>query len=142
MQNPHNLPDMHIFSLKGSGGRLELLRNSDHLLRRFGQLEMLHLQAGESRGPYLRAVADEIIFIIEGALQVALLDRREGSPSRGRAVRLQLNAAEPQGLLIPFGVLRSFETDKSARLLRLSTHLEEEDESLAIDEELHSEDLA
>jgi len=122
MPNQYSITDMHLFSVDRSEDRWLLLRDSDHLLRRFGQLELIPLMADESKEFPLNAEADEIWFILEGKVSVNLVDERERSPSQGEEVQLTLSANNPQGLLLPFGVARSFSSKESASLLRLSTH--------------------
>ena len=119
--NP-SIADMHLFPIERSEERLLLLRDSDHLLRRFGQMDLVPIEAAASTRISQRAEADEIWIILEGEASAKLVDRREGSPSEGAEVQLALSALEPQGLLIPFGVAHSFSSEEGASLLRISTH--------------------
>lgn len=116
---------MHVFALDRQGGALTLLRNSDHLLRRFGRLDVLDLAAGEQAPLSVRGEADRFLFPIGGEVSIAMLDLREQSPSRGANVDLTLSAEAPQGVLVPFGVALSMHAKAAARLIVLSTHSEE-----------------
>ena len=42
-----SIPDVYCLDLTQEDNRLILLRDSDHLLRRFGQVEIRELKAGE-----------------------------------------------------------------------------------------------
>lgn len=118
------ISDMHIFPLNVLAGRWTLLRNTDHLLRRFGQLDLLDLAAGSETEFELRAEADRFLSAINGRVQARLLDLRAGSPSLGVSINLSLDANDPHGLLVPFGVACSIYTETEARLIVLSTHSE------------------
>lgn len=122
MPEPPVIPDMHLFSLERANGRLQILRRNQHLLRRFGLLELLELGAGDKTDFTLRGDADEICVPIEGRLSATLVDRRAKSPSSGLQVDIELDADQPHGLLIPFGVAHAFTAHTRARLLRLATH--------------------
>lgn len=116
------ISDMHLFSLQRTEGGTVLLRESDHMLRRFGQLEILDLLAGEKTEFTLRAEADRFVFVISGRCEIKLIDLREHSPSMGVRTRLALDAENPKGLLVPFGVACSMGAVTAARLVHLSTH--------------------
>lgn len=115
------IPDMHIIPLRAAPEGVVLLRETDHVLRRFGELALQTLPAG-SQGAYsLRAEADRVLFVIDGAAEARLLDLRPQSPSYGvhTSIRLQANT---QALLVPFGVACSLAAADAARMLCLSTH--------------------
>jgi hypothetical protein len=116
------ISDMHVFPLTREDGRLVLLREADHLLRRFGQLDLLDLAAGSKTEFALRAEADRFLFPIAGDCRVELIDLREASPTRGRRASLQFSALEPQGVLVPFGVACSLQAEAACRLIALATH--------------------
>mgnify|MGYP002623211332 CR=1 FL=1 len=113
---------MHLFPLKREGGRLVILREQDHLLRRFGVLETQSLEPGASTRFGLRVEADQILAPLDGAFALTLVDLRPASPSRGARVEISFPAAGPQGLVLPFGVACRLQSAQGARLLRLSTH--------------------
>lgn len=118
------IADMFVFPLRPESGHLTLLRNSDHLLRRFGQLDLLDLSAGQQTEYIVRAEADRFLFPIAGEVSVTLVDLRQHSPSRGIQTTVSLNTKEPQGVLVPFGVACSLACAQAARLVQLSTHSE------------------
>lgn len=116
------IPDAHLFPLERRDGRLRILDEQDHLLRRFGALEAVALQPAQTLPFTLRAEADEIWVPLQGAADFALADLRPGSPSHGVGLELSLSADNPQGLLLPFGVACQVSSRTGAYLLRLSTH--------------------
>ncbi len=108
------------------GSRLEVLRRSDHLLRRFGLAEVVFVETGQVRPATLREVADEVWALVEGNVQFSWRDQRSSSPTRGATY--ELNCNRPTLVLAPFGV--EFEVraiDGPAQLLRLSTHESDEE---------------
>lgn len=115
---------MHVFPLTEDTGRLTLLREVDHLLRRFGQLDLVDLATNQKTDFTMRAEADRFIFPINGSVNVQMIDLRSSSPSNGVRTNILLDSANPQGLLVPFGVACSLETRAAARVLVLSTHSE------------------
>lgn len=122
--SPYPIADMHIFPLARAAGRLTLLRNSDHLLRRFGQLDLLELAAAQRLDLPLRGEADCFLFPVSGAVEAALMDLRPSSPSHGAKAAVALSVDEPKGLLVPFGVACSLQAAGQAVLIQLSTHSE------------------
>jgi hypothetical protein len=133
------ISDMHIFPLTVSGTRWTLLRDNDHLLRRFGQLDLIDLNAGQETDFELRAEADRFLFAINGRAEARLLDLRPGSPSLGSRVTILLDTEDPQGLLLPFGVACGLYAPIDARLIILSTHGENHiDDRKATAEELQT----
>lgn len=121
MSKPNTISDMHILPLLAAPEGVVLLRETDHVLRRFGELALQALPAG-SQGAYaLRAEADRVLFVIDGAVDARLLDLRPQSPSHGVHVTVSLQASA-QALLVPFGVACSLAAQDAARVLWLSTH--------------------
>lgn len=116
------IPDMHIFPLAAGPHGVVLLRETDHVLRRFGELAIQSLAAGEQGEYALRGEADRVIFPLEGECSLRLLDLREHSPSYGVHAVFVLQAAAPQGVLVPFGVASSLAAEAAARVLWLNTH--------------------
>lgn len=113
------------FDLDQIGNRQILLRESDQLLRRFGQLEIITI-SNESKAAYRRrSSADEFIYTLMGQLSFHLIDIRQGSPTRGAELDVDLKEGLTQALLIPFGVAYSIAANGEAKLIRLSTERDE-----------------
>lgn len=136
MPSKYPIADMHKFPLGRKAGRLVLLREADHLLRRFGQLEILDLAPGERTDFTLRSEADRFLFPADGSVTATLLDLRETSPSKNARAEFALSASDPHGLLVPFGVACSLSATEAARLIVLSTHSAShpDDRSITADE--------
>lgn len=104
-----------------SGATLDVIRYSDHLLRRFGFAEIVFLESDQVRPAELRNLADEIWALVEGNAQFKWLDRRSSSPTCDATY--QLDCDQPTLVLVPFGVEFTVQAvSGSAQLLRLSTH--------------------
>lgn len=121
MSSQPPISDMHLLPLQPAPDGVVLLREMDHVLRRFGELALQDLPAG-SQGVYrLRAEADRVLFVLDGTVEACLLDLRAHSPSHGRHATFSLQA-NAQALLVPFGVACSLAAGAAARVLWLSTH--------------------
>ncbi|MGD0576414.1 MAG: dTDP-4-dehydrorhamnose 3,5-epimerase family protein [Anaerolineales bacterium] len=107
-----------------AGGIQSVLRDTDHLLGRFGEAAWLSAEPKARLGFSLRPDADRVWAMLEGASWAVLHDLRESSPSLGctQVVRLDRN---PLGLLlIPFGVAAGLQVmgGPPAGMLILSTY--------------------
>ncbi|UCD99654.1 MAG: hypothetical protein JSV42_02680, partial [Chloroflexota bacterium] len=86
------IPDVYVLDLERIEGRLVLLRDNDHLLRRFGQVEYINLEEGQETNFVLRVVADEIWSVIGGEVTLTLVDKRDDSPSGNKLLKFNLSA--------------------------------------------------
>lgn len=120
---------LELGAIPEADGRMTLLRNDDHLLRRFGALEGLRLEPDVSFAVQ-RLIADEIWCLLEGSAAVRLEDRRRDSPTMG--IVEEHTVERPTRLLIPFGVAAEVRAGEGgAFLVRLMTHDLEEDPPLS-----------
>ncbi len=122
---PYPIHDLHVQTLQSTPGdkhlRLTLLTREDHLLRRFGAAEAVHLEPEAPVAMVVREVADELWTLVEGRVEFIWHDLREDSPTFDRWHRLE--SAAPIRVLVPFGV--AFATravDQPALLIRLMSH--------------------
>jgi hypothetical protein len=132
MPTEYSIADMHVFPLKRQAGRVSLVKDNDHLLRRFGALELIDLASGEQTEFTSRAEADRFLFPVSGEFMVNLVDLRESSPSKGKRTEIRVKSDEPQGILIPWGVACSLSTSNASRLIILSTHSDQHPEDLIV----------
>ncbi|MGH2620159.1 MAG: hypothetical protein ACRDHG_06255 [Anaerolineales bacterium] len=128
MDDPLPIHDLYIRALERrgtpSGSTLNVLRYSDHLLRRFGLAEFHVLADGQQRLSAARPVADEVWALVRGEVEFDWEDQRENSPTSGHTY--QLRAGQPTVVLVPFGVaFRIRSLNGEAALVRLAS---EEDE--------------
>ena len=98
------------------------IRESDHVLRRFGELEIFSLEK-KPPGPFvIRHEADEIFAVLSGELELKMVDLRENSPTFNEIMVVQINEQDSEAYLIIFGVAFSIKSNTGAKVLRLSTH--------------------
>ncbi len=99
----------------------QLLSFDDHLLRRFGLLELVRKEPEEPLELSVRSVADEFWFLLEGKIKCTARDVRLGSPSEG--VEVTFTLSEPSRIMVPFGVAFGWiSTDPGSLMLRCTTH--------------------
>ncbi|MFN2144055.1 MAG: hypothetical protein ACK2T7_01825 [Anaerolineales bacterium] len=115
--------DVIVLNVESKSNQITILKESDPLLRRFGQCDLINLESGESIEIW-RQQADEVWFVFEELASFELVDLRENSPSFEVQQTFILRAETPQVILIPFGVSCRISTDISlgSRLVRLTTH--------------------
>jgi len=124
----HDLVALHLPARPLGRGvdRRTALSYSDHLLRRFGQADIVHLGRGGRLEKKEEETADEVWALIEGEATFEWEDRRSSSPTSGG--KASLAAREPISVLVPFGVaFRVTAENRAAILLRLSTHADDEE---------------
>ena len=115
------ISDAVMISLSKSEGKLSVLKESDHLLRRFGQVDVLFVEDGGMISVH-REAADEIWSVISGSAVFELEDRRDGSPTEGETDLIKMSDEAPRALLIPFGVAFQIASENQGVLIRISTH--------------------
>jgi len=103
-------------------------KDTDHLLRRLGEAEIIRLMPGHPIALTLRPVVDEAWAVLEGVVDVLWHDLRPRSPTNG--VRYQATLRRPALLLAPFGVAFGARALEGAVLLaRFATHGRDDPES-------------
>jgi len=103
-------------------------KDTDHLLRRLGEAEIIRLMPGHPIALTLRPVVDEAWAVLEGVVDVLWHDLRPRSPTNG--VRYQATLRRPALLLAPFGVAFGARALEGAALLaRFATHGRDDPES-------------
>jgi hypothetical protein len=115
------ISDMVVLDLDWQGQKLTIIKETDQLLRRFGQMDMIKLNP-KGRVEVFRSVADEIWAPMLGRAAFQLEDQREESPSKGEIVQLEITADDPKAILVPFGVNCTIVSAEGATLLRIGTH--------------------
>jgi mannose-6-phosphate isomerase-like protein (cupin superfamily) len=104
------------------------LRESDQLLRRFGEAEIIRLKPGGRTALTLRPVADEVWAVLEGTVEALWHDHRPRSSTRD--ARYQTTLRRPTLLLAPFGVAFGVRAVGGGALLaRFATHSRADPES-------------
>jgi dTDP-4-dehydrorhamnose 3,5-epimerase len=99
------------------------LRETDHILRRFGQADVVRISPGAPSNLLVRHRADEVWVLIDGSVAFLWRDMREDSPTFERSH--QTTCHEPTQVLVPFGVAFGIRAiKKPALLIRVSTHVD------------------
>lgn len=115
--------------LSEAGEAWRLLGFDDHLLRRFGLLELVRVMPHTALELRARPVADELWILIEGGVEFIWHDVRSASPTEGQRDRMM--CTDPTLVLVPFGVAFGCRAvGGQATLIRLATHEETEAEAI------------
>lgn len=87
---------------------MEILRDDDGLLRRFGQASMSLTYPGVVKAFHWHEKQDDLWFFPKGNAQVVLYDLREESPTKGATNVFYMGEHNPILLLIPAGVAHGY----------------------------------
>ena len=119
--NEYSINDLMVKDLAWEKDRLTAVTESDPLMRRFGQADVIRLVA-EEVVEVRRQTADEIWTIISGEGEINLTDLRKDSPSFEKVDTLTWVGLQPKAVLVPFGVQCRVWAETDCLLLRLTTH--------------------
>lgn len=97
-----------IRHLDDRGFFMEILRDDDGLLRRFGQASISKSYPGVIKAFHYHERQDDIWFFPSGNAQIVLYDLREGSPNKGETNVVYLGEDNPQVVVIPAGVAHGY----------------------------------
>lgn len=87
---------------------MEILRDDDDLLKRFGQASLSKSYPGVIKAFHYHKRQDDIWFFPVGNAQVVLCDVREESPTKGETNVFYLGEDNPQIVVIPVGVAHGY----------------------------------
>lgn len=87
---------------------MEILRDDDQLLRRFGQASLSKSYPGVIKAFHYHERQDDLWFFPVGNAQVVLYDQREDSPTKGNTNVFYLGEDNPGLLVIPKGVAHGY----------------------------------
>lgn len=90
------------------GCLIEILRDDDGLLRKFGQTTFTVAYPGTIKAFHWHKKQDDLWFFARGKALVVLHDLRDGSPTKGETQTIKASADEPQLILIPTGVAHGY----------------------------------
>ena len=113
--------DLIIKPLNWNTGVLTILRESDPLLRRFGECDLVRVE-GSQPIQIRRQKADEIWGLVSGEAELQLTDTRPESPSYQAGQIIGLESSHPKAVLVPFGVSCRITTTSEAVFVRITTH--------------------
>ena len=120
-----NISGAVVVDLVWDHGRLKILGENDHLLRRFGQIDVARLSPHEPRETLRESGADEIWVLMGGEANVVLTDLRADSPTKTQFEKVQLHKGNPQAVVIPFGVKALVFAQVESTLLRITSHADD-----------------
>jgi dTDP-4-dehydrorhamnose 3,5-epimerase len=87
---------------------MEILRDDDELLKRFGQVSLAKSYPGVIKAFHYHKRQDDIWFFAVGNAQVVLYDKREDSPTKSETNVFYLGEDNPQIVVIPVGVVHGY----------------------------------
>ncbi|MFH1193814.1 MAG: dTDP-4-dehydrorhamnose 3,5-epimerase family protein [bacterium] len=87
---------------------MEVLRDDDGLLSKFGQTTFTVAYPGTIKAFHWHKKQDDLWFFAQGKATVVLYDLREGSPTKGETQVIMADAGSPQLILIPRGVAHGY----------------------------------
>ncbi|MFI5378442.1 MAG: dTDP-4-dehydrorhamnose 3,5-epimerase family protein [Tepidisphaerales bacterium] len=87
--------------------------------RSWVQWNVSRSNAGVLRGLHFHRLQTDYWFVVDGLLQVALVDLRPDSISHRQALCLELDGAVPSGLIIPPGVVHGYRALRDTTLMYL-----------------------
>ncbi|MHB1628127.1 MAG: dTDP-4-dehydrorhamnose 3,5-epimerase family protein [Bacilli bacterium] len=87
---------------------MEVLRDDDSLLQRFGQASFSKSYPGVIKAFHYHEKQDDLWFFPSGNAQVVLFDFRDESPTRGETQVVYMGEDNPLLLLIPVGVAHGY----------------------------------
>ncbi len=87
---------------------MEILRDDDKLLKRFGQASMSMTYPGVVKAFHYHKRQDDLWFFPSGNAQVVLHDLREDSPTKGETNVFYMGENNPILLFIPAGVAHGY----------------------------------
>lgn len=122
MEKGVSISGVAIRDLAWKDDRLVVLEENDHILRRFGQVDVVMLAPGISLDTHRTGGADEVWALLTGEAFLQLTDRRQDSPTVDQTMEMELKDDAPQIVLIPFGVFAQISGQRAGILLRITTH--------------------
>lgn len=110
--------------LDNRGFFMEILRDDDCILKRFGQVSMSKSYPGVIKAFHYHENQDDIWFFPVGNAEVVLYDRREGSMTKGETNIFYLGEDNPEIVLIPAGVAHGYRVlgNKPAYIVYFTTN--------------------
>ena len=87
----------------------ELVREDDHLLRRFGQSSITKTYPGVIKAFHWHHNQDDLWYVVNGMARVVLYDRRPQSPTQGVTQVVYAGEDNPVVILIPSGVAHGYQ---------------------------------
>jgi dTDP-4-dehydrorhamnose 3,5-epimerase len=90
------------------GWLMEMMRADDPFFREFGQVYVTTCYPGAVKAWHYHLEQTDHWVVVSGDAQVALYDRRPGSPTEGELAEFYMGERNPILLVIPAGLLHGF----------------------------------
>jgi dTDP-4-dehydrorhamnose 3,5-epimerase len=87
----------------------EILRDDDHLLRRFGQSSVTKTYPGVIKAFHWHQDQDDLWYVVDGMARVVLYDRRPDSPTCGVTQVVYAGDDNPVLIHIPTGIAHGYQ---------------------------------
>lgn len=102
-----DIPDIHQPGVKG-GLLVEILRDDDGMLKKFGQSTMTVTHKGTIKGFHWHERQDDLWFVATGKIMIVLYDLRTRSKTSGQTEIIEAGADDYKVLMIPAGVAHGY----------------------------------
>lgn len=133
LKRHEDIPDTHQPNV-APGYLLEIVRNDEHLLKKFGQSTMTVAHQGAIKAFHLHRKQDDVWFVATGQARVVLHDLRTGSSTHGQTDVLTAGVDDYKAILIPAGVAHGYQV-LSSQPVMLFYHTTEKYDAAEPDEE-------
>ena len=87
----------------------EILREDDHLLKRFGQTSITKTYPGVIKAFHWHKHQDDLWYVADGMVRIVLHDRRDGSPTKGQTQVIYAGEDQPLTVFIPAGIAHGYQ---------------------------------
>jgi dTDP-4-dehydrorhamnose 3,5-epimerase len=87
----------------------EVLRDDDNLLKRFGQTSVTKTYPGVIKAFHWHNRQDDLWYVVDGMVRVALYDRRPESPTYKTSQQIFAGEDNPLLIVIPIGVAHGYQ---------------------------------
>lgn len=90
------------------GFLMEILRDDDGILTRFGQSNYTMANSGTIKAFHWHKEQDDLWFVASGKAAIVLYDQRDGSPTKGKTQVIEAGEDNWKLVLIPVGVAHGY----------------------------------
>ncbi len=90
------------------GFLMEVLRNDDNLLKKYGQTTFTVAYQGTVKAFHYHEKQDDLWFVATGEAMIVLYDLRDGSPTKGETQVIMAGADNYKLVVIPIGVAHGY----------------------------------
>jgi dTDP-4-dehydrorhamnose 3,5-epimerase len=129
-----DIPDVPLAAGSQSGFLMEVARDDDGLLKKFGQSTFTVAYYGTIKAFHWHKLQDDVWFVATGKAKVVLHDLRDDSPTKGETQVIYAGVDDYKTILIPIGVAHGYQVVSQEPVL-LFYHTTEHYNAAAPDEQ-------